>query len=127
MSLGKKQAPASPASPSEADGSPPTEEVSKVTLKNASAIAKKLSKTAAKRAIKKTLTIQMKAKTKQQKSKINTKLTKSLLENKKTGLLKNGLVKVKQIRNKAKVAAAAQQQQQEQEQGNLSTINFQEI
>lgn len=113
VSIGKKQSPASPVPPAEAAGSPSGEDVTKTTLKSASAIAKKLSKTAAKRAIKKNLTIQLKAKTKQQKSKINPKLTKTLLDGKKTGLLKNGLVKVKQIKSKPKVTPTQQQPQQE--------------
>lgn len=113
VSLGRKQSPASPVPPQEAAGSPPTEDVAKAALKNASAIAKKLSKTAAKRAIKKNLTIQLKAKTKQQKPKINPKLAKTLLDNKKTGLLKNGLVKVKQIKSKPKVTPTTEQPQQE--------------
>lgn len=76
----------------------------KASVKNVSAIAKKLSKTAAKKAIKKNLTIQLKAKSKKA-TKINPKLTKAVLNNqkanlesKKTTLLKNGVVKVKQIR-----------------------------
>lgn len=113
VSIAKKQTPSSPVPPAEATGSPGAEDVTKTALKSASAIAKKLSKTAAKRAIKKNLTIQLKAKTKQQKSKINPKLTKTLLDGKKTGLLKNGLVKVKQIKNKPKVAFPSQQPQQE--------------
>lgn len=113
VSIGKKQTPASPVPPPEAAGSPPTENVAKATLKNASAIAKKLSKTAAKRAIKKNLAIQLKAKTKQQKSKINSRLTKTLLDNKKSGLLKNGLVKVKPVRRKPKVTPTPEQPQQE--------------
>lgn len=105
VSISKRQSPASPVPPAEAAGSPPTEDAcNKSTIKSASAIAKKLSKTAAKRAIKKNLTIQLKAKTKQQKSKINSKLTKNLLDGKKSGLLKNGLVKVKQIKNKPKTS-----------------------
>lgn len=114
VSLGKKQTPASPVPPPDAAGSPPTENVAKATLKNASAIAKKLSKTAAKRAIKKNLTIQLKAKTKQQKSKINSRLTKTLLDNKKSGLLKNGLVKVKQVRRKPKVTPPTPDQPQQE-------------
>lgn len=80
----------------------------------ATAIARKLSKTAARKAVKKNLAIQLKAKTKKA-PKINTKLTKTLLNNQKTlegkksALLKNGVVKVKQIR-KTKVQAPAPSQ-----------------
>lgn len=125
VSLGKnKQTPASPVPPSDAAGSPPTEDVvAKTALKNASVIAKKLSKTAAKRAIKKNLTIQLKAKTKQQKSKINSKLTKALLDNKKTGLLKNGLVKVKQVKNKPKVTPPTPEQPQQEGKFFSRTLN----
>lgn len=136
VSLGRRQAPASPIPPKEgttqadspaklnaksdvasADDAKPTASVKAPAVKNVSAIAKKLSKTAAKKAIKKNLTIQLKAKTKKP-AKINQKLTKNVmnnqktnLESKKAALLKNGVVKVKQIR-KPKVQAAPKNQEE---------------
>lgn len=119
VTLNRRATPASPVPPKEGGVTSDTptkinvdEDTPRVnTPKPVAAIARKLSKTAARKAVKKNLAIQLKAKTKKAPS-INTKLTKKLLNNQKTlegkksALLKNGVVKVKQIR-KTKVQDAA--------------------